>query len=109
MNVCTHLARAEDRHTADLALEPDALICRALQYPNTVESSLLRFSCKFTYRWGHYRLWYHREMVQPLFDEKPDDSVGVEQEITPARLLVPDDCVQRFQLRRLRQRKYRRW
>lgn len=42
-------------------------------------------------------------MVQPLFDQQPDNPIRVEEEIAPAGILVPDDRVQRFELRCLRE------
>ena len=43
-------------------------------------------------------------MVQALLDQQPNDPIRVEQKVTPARVLVPDDRVQGLQLRCLSQR-----
>jgi hypothetical protein len=47
------------------------------------------------------RLRHHREVVQTLFHEQSDDPVRVEQKVRPRRGLVPDDRVERFELRGL--------
>lgn len=48
-------------------------------------------------------------MVQPLLHQQPDDAIRVEQEVTPRRVFVSDDRVQRLKLRGLRQGEHRRW
>ena len=51
---------------------------------------------------------YDRQMIQPLLYQQPDDAIRVEQEVTPQRVLVPDDRVERLELRGLRQGEHRR-
>jgi hypothetical protein len=48
-------------------------------------------------------------MVKALFDEQTNDTVGIEDEISPGGVLVPDNSVQSFQLRSSTKRKYRWW
>jgi hypothetical protein len=53
------------------------------------------------HRWRLNRLLHHRQVIQSLFNQQPNDTVGIEQEISSRGLLVPDYRVQRLQLRRL--------
>ncbi len=48
-------------------------------------------------------------MVQPLLHQQPDDAIRVKQEVASGRVLVPDDRVERLELRGLRQGEHRRW
>jgi hypothetical protein len=43
-------------------------------------------------------LGHNRQMIQALFDEKTNDTVGIEDEIPSRRVLVPNNSVQRLQL-----------
>ena len=49
---------------------------------------------------------HNRQVVQALFDEQTDDAVGIEDEIAPGGVLVPDDGVQRLELRSPTEREY---
>lgn len=75
------LARAHDADAADLALELDARVLLA-------------------HGRGH-RVRHHGEVVQAFLDEEPDDPVGVEDEVGPLRVFVPDHREQRDELGRL--------
>ena len=44
-----------------------------------------------------------REVVQAFFDEQPNDTVRVEEEVASTGVLVPDDGVEGLQLRCLRE------
>ena len=47
-------------------------------------------------------------MIQALFDEQTNDAVGIEDEISSRRVLVPNNRVQRLQLRGSTERKHGR-
>jgi hypothetical protein len=50
---------------------------------------------------------HNGQMVQALFDEQTNDPVRIEDKISPGRIFVPDDGVQRLQLRSSTKREYR--
>lgn len=50
---------------------------------------------------------HNGQMVQALFDEQTNDPVRVKDKISPRRIFVPDDSVQRLQLRSSTKREYR--
>lgn len=45
-------------------------------------------------------------MIQAFFDEQTDDAVRVKDKVSTRRVLVPDNSVQRLQLRVSTKRKY---
>lgn len=48
-------------------------------------------------------MWYHGEMVESFFDEEPDDSVAVEDEVSALGVLVADHGEEGYQLGGLRE------
>lgn len=48
-------------------------------------------------------------MVETFFDEETDDAVGVEEEIAPGSILVPDDGIESLELCCLWKSINRRW
>ena len=54
-----------------------------------------------THRWCDNRLGDYGEMIEPLFDKEPDDSVRVEEEVAAAGLLIADDGIESLELGRL--------
>lgn len=51
----------------------------------------------------------NREVVKTFLNEKPNDTIGVEKKVAPARCSVPDYRVESFQLSRLGECEYGWW
>ena len=51
---------------------------------------------------------HNRQLIQALFDEQTNDAVRIEDEISPRRVLVPNNRVERLQLRGSTERKHGR-
>lgn len=47
-----------------------------------------------TYGGSFYSLWNNREVIETLFDEEADDTVGIEEEVAPRCVFISDDGVE---------------
>lgn len=64
------LTSSHDRDTTNLTLEHD--------------------TCVLTANWGGDRVLYHRQVIEAFLDQQPNDSVGVEDEVSPIGVFVSD-------------------
>lgn len=103
-----HLSCPQDRDTTYFSFESHTFIRRALRHhqsSSTPSVMCLAFrgdpQLGLTYRRSLDYLLYDRKVVQPLLNEQPNDTIRVEEEISPTGLFVSDDRVKRLQLGRL--------
>ena len=101
-----YLSRTQNGNAAYLALKSYALVDCAL----SIDGWLLNVSSDEdgfradTHCRCFDRLWDHRQVVQALLDQEPNNPVRVEQEVPPAGVLVSDDGVEGLELGGLRER-----
>ena len=101
MNGARLHSRPQNGNAAYLALKSYALVDCAL----SIDGWLLNVSSDEdgfradTHCRCFDRLWDHRKVVEAFLNQEANDAVRVEQKVTTAGVLVPDDRVQGLQLR----------